>query len=59
MGRRNALKWSLRLALPHPPLLEQAAKIAGQRTVPYQVRQWAALVLLLAHQPLVSDSEAA
>jgi hypothetical protein len=41
------------------PFLEQAAKLAGQRTVAYQVRQRAALVLLLAQQPLVSNSEAA
>src|SRR5262245_32801838 len=39
--------------------LEQAATIAWQRTVPYQLRQRAALVLLLAQQPLVSNSEAA
>jgi hypothetical protein len=42
-----------------PTFLEQAATIAGQRTVPYQVRQRAALVLLLSQQPLVSNSEAA
>jgi hypothetical protein len=42
-----------------PPFLEQAETIAGQRTVPYQVRQRAALVLLLSQQPLVSSSEAA
>src|SRR4029453_15748268 len=42
-----------------PPFLEQAATIAGQRTVPYQLRQRAALVLFLAQQPLVSNSEAA
>ena len=39
--------------------LEQAAKIVRQRTVPYQLRQRAALVLLLPHQPLVSNIEAA
>ena len=39
--------------------LEQAAKIAWQRTVPYQMRQRAALVLLLSQQPLVSNIEAA
>ncbi len=39
--------------------LEQAEQIARQRTVPYQLRQRAALVLLLSHQPLVSNSEAA
>ena len=38
--------------------LEQAAQIAQQRTVPYQLRQRAALVLLLSHHPLVSNSEA-
>jgi hypothetical protein len=42
-----------------PRFLEQAATIAGQRTVPYHVRQRAALVLLLSQQPLVSNSEAA
>jgi hypothetical protein len=41
------------------PFLEQAATLAGQRTVAYQVRQRAALVLLLAQQPLVSNGEAA
>jgi Homeodomain-like domain len=39
--------------------LEQAEQITRQRTVPYQLRQRAALVLLLSHQPLVSNSEAA
>jgi hypothetical protein len=42
-----------------PTFLEQAEKIAWQRTVPYQLRQRAALVLLLSQQPLVSNSEAA
>jgi hypothetical protein len=42
-----------------PPFLEQAETIAGQRTVSYQLRQRAALVLLLSQQPLVSNSEAA
>jgi Homeodomain-like domain len=42
-----------------PTFLEQVATIAWQRTVPYQLRQRAALVLLLSHQPLVSHSEAA
>jgi hypothetical protein len=42
-----------------PTFLEQAAKIAWQRTVPYQLRQRAALVLLLSQQPLLSNSEAA
>jgi hypothetical protein len=41
------------------PFLEQAAKLAGQRTASYQLRQRAALVLLLSQQPLVSNSEAA
>src|SRR6266705_3499330 len=39
--------------------LERAEQMARQRTVPYQLRQRAALVLLLSHQPLVSNSEAA
>jgi hypothetical protein len=39
--------------------LEQAEKIVRQRTVPYQLRQRATLVLLLQHQPLVSNIEAA
>jgi hypothetical protein len=39
--------------------LEHAEKIARQRTVPYQLRQRATLVLLLSHQPLVSNIEAA
>jgi transposase len=38
--------------------LEQAEKLARQRTVPYQLRQRATLVLLLLQQPLVSNSEA-
>ena len=42
-----------------PTFLEQVAKMAWQRTVPYQLRQRAALVLLLSQQPLVSNSEAA
>ena len=42
-----------------PTFLEQAATIAGQRTISSQWRQRAALVLLLSHQPLVSNSEAA
>jgi hypothetical protein len=49
---------SYRPAFP-PTFLEQAATIAWQRTVPYQVRQRAALVLLLSQQPLVSNGEAA
>src|SRR6266852_6168412 len=39
--------------------LEQAEKIARQRTGPYQLRQRAALVLLLQHQPFVSNVEVA
>jgi transposase len=39
--------------------LEQVAKLAEQRTVQYQRRQRAALVLLLHQQPLVSNIEAA
>ena len=35
------------------------ATMAGQRTVPYQLRQRAVLVMLLSEQPLVSNSEAA
>ena len=39
--------------------LEAAEKSVRHRTVPYQLRQRAALVLLLSQQPLVSNSEAA
>jgi transposase len=39
--------------------LEQAEQVVRHRTVPYQRRQRAALVLLLHQQPLVSNSEAA
>jgi len=39
--------------------VEQAEEIARQRTVPYQLRQRATLVLLLHHQPLVSNLDAA
>lgn len=39
--------------------LEQAAAIAQQRTVQYQLRQRATVVLLLQHHPLVSQVEAA
>jgi Homeodomain-like domain len=39
--------------------LKQAEQIVRQRTVPYQWRQRATLVLLLHQQPLVSNSEAA
>lgn len=41
------------------PFLEQAEEIARQRTVTYQLRQRATLGLLLHHQPLVSNREAA
>jgi hypothetical protein len=49
---------SYRPAFPST-FLEQAAKIARQRTVAYQLWQRATLVLLLQHQPLVSNREAA
>src|SRR5712691_1508616 len=49
---------SYRPACP-PTFLAQAAKMAWQRTVPYQLRQRAALVLLLSQHALVSNSEAA
>ena len=39
--------------------LEAAEKSVRHRTVPYQLRQRAALVLLLSQQPLVSNIEAA
>jgi hypothetical protein len=39
--------------------LEQAERSTRQRTVPYQLRQRATLVLLLHQQPLVSNREAA
>jgi len=39
--------------------LEEAEKMVRQRTVPYQLRQRAALVLLLSQQPLVSNIAAA
>jgi hypothetical protein len=42
-----------------PTFLEQAATIAQQRTVQYQLRQRATLVLLLHQQPCVSNREAA
>ena len=42
-----------------PTCLAQAEKLAWQRTVPYQLRQPAALVLLLSHQPLMLTREAA
>lgn len=49
---------SYRPAFP-ATFLEQAAQIVHQRTVQYQLRQRAALVLLLHQQPLVSNIEAA
>jgi Helix-turn-helix domain len=49
---------SYRPAFPST-FLEQAEEIARQRTVTYQLRQRATLVLLLHHQPLVSNLEAA
>jgi hypothetical protein len=39
--------------------LEQAQEIARQRTVKYQLRQRATLVVLLHQQPLLSNIEAA
>ena len=42
-----------------PPFLEQAEKIVRQRTVQYQLRQRATLVLLLQQQPRMSNIEAA
>lgn len=39
--------------------LEQAQEIARQRTVKYQLRQRALLVVLLHQQPLLSNIEAA
>ena len=42
-----------------PPCLEQAATLVGQRTVPSQLRQRAALVLLGSQHPLGANSEAA
>ena len=39
--------------------LEEAEPIVRRRTVPYQLRQRAALGLLLSQQPLVSHLEAA
>jgi hypothetical protein len=42
-----------------PTFLEEAEQIVQRRTVPYQLRQRAALVLLLSQQPLVSNIEAA
>ena len=47
-------------ALRFPRLsLEQAAQLAHQRTVPYQLRQRATRVLLLPQQPLAAHIEAA
>jgi Homeodomain-like domain-containing protein len=39
--------------------LEEAEQLVRRRTVPYQLRQRAALALLLSQQPLVSNIEAA
>jgi len=41
-----------------PDFLEQAEHLVRQRTIPYQLRQRAALVLLLHHQPLISNTQA-
>jgi hypothetical protein len=41
-----------------PDFLEQAEQLMRQRTIPYQLRQRAALVLLLYHQPLISHTQA-
>ena len=49
---------SYRPAFPST-FLEQAEEIAQQRTVQYQLRQRATLVLLLHQHPLVSNLEAA
>jgi ABC-type lipoprotein export system ATPase subunit len=49
---------SYRPAFPST-FLEQAEEIAQQRTVQYQLRQRATLVLLLQQHPLVSNVEAA
>jgi Helix-turn-helix domain len=49
---------SYRPAFP-TTFLEQAEQIVHQRTVQYQLRQRATLVLLLHQQPLVSNIEAA
>ena len=49
---------SYRPAFP-ATFLEQAAQIVHQRTVQYQLRQRATLVLLLHQHPLVSNIEAA
>lgn len=41
-----------------PDFLEQAARLVRQRTIQYQLRQRAALVLLLYHQPFLSNPQA-
>ena len=41
-----------------PDFLEQAEQLVRQRTIPYQLRQRATLVLLLHQQPLLSNSQA-
>jgi transposase len=42
-----------------PVFLEQAARLVRQRTVAFQLRQRAHLVLLLHQQPLLSNTAAA
>ena len=41
-----------------PDFLEQAEQRVRQRTIPYQLRQRAALVLVLYQQPLLSNTHA-
>jgi hypothetical protein len=41
-----------------PDFLDQAAQLVRQRTIPYQRRQRAALVLLLHQHPLLSNPQA-
>jgi hypothetical protein len=41
-----------------PDFLEQAERLVRQRTIQYQLRQRAALVLLLYHQPFLSNPQA-
>jgi Homeodomain-like domain len=41
-----------------PDFLEQAEQLVRQRTIPYQLRQRATLVLLLHQQPLLSNPQA-
>ena len=42
-----------------PAFLEQAERLVHQRTVAFQLRQRANVVLLFHHQPLVSNTAAA